>query len=109
MTAAVAMPERTCLGCRARRPQPELVRLASRDGRVVPAWPGAPGRGAYLCPREECLEAAEKKRAFARAFRGPVIMDPAVLREVARRAAARCSSSAPFGSEPAAAIRKVVR
>jgi hypothetical protein len=32
-----------------------------------------------------CLEAAEKKRAFARAFRGPVVLDPAVREACARR------------------------
>ena len=68
MTPAAA-PERTCVGCRTRRPQADLVRLVSRDGAVVPAGPGAQGRGAYLCPDEECLAAAQKKRAFPRAFR----------------------------------------
>jgi uncharacterized protein len=86
VTAAVADPERMCIGCRVRRPQRELVRLSREDGRVVPAQQGALGRGAYLCPALECLDAADKKRAFARAFRGPVIMDPAVRRHVARRA-----------------------
>ena len=82
----VATPERTCVGCRRRRGQAELVRLSARDGRVVPAPPGAPGRSAYVCPEDKCLEAAEKRRAFARAFRGPVILDPAVRTMVARRA-----------------------
>jgi predicted RNA-binding protein YlxR (DUF448 family) len=74
----VATPERTCVGCRRRRGQDELVRLVQVHGRVVKARPGAPGRSAYLCPQENCLEAAEKKRAFARAFRGPVTLDPEV-------------------------------
>jgi uncharacterized protein len=64
-----AAPERTCVGCRTRRPQAELVRVVLRDGVVVPAGPGAQGRGAYVCPDEMCLAAAQKKRAFARAFR----------------------------------------
>ena len=80
----VATPERTCVGCRRRRGQDELIRLVADHGRVVEAWPGAPGRSAYLCPGEICLEAAEKKRAFARAFRGPVTLDPAVRAVVAR-------------------------
>ena len=81
-----AAPERTCVGCRRRRPQGELVRLVGAEGRVVPALPGAPGRGAYVCPDAQCLEAAVKRRAFARAFRGPVTIDPAVRQTVARRA-----------------------
>jgi hypothetical protein len=82
---AVATPERTCVGCRRRRGQGELVRLVQEQGRAVAAPPGAPGRGAYLCPEVKCLEAAEKKRAFARAFRGPVTLDPSVRDAFARR------------------------
>ena len=80
----VSGPERTCIGCRRKRGQAELVRLNDKAGRVVPARPGAPGRSAYLCPEQTCLEAAEKRRAFTRAFRGPVVIDPAVRRAVAR-------------------------
>lgn len=83
----MAAPERTCVGCRRRREQRELVRLVRESGRVVPARPGAPGRSAYLCPELRCLEAAEKKRAFARAFRGPVTLDPTVREAFARRGA----------------------
>jgi len=77
-------PERTCIGCRRTRGQAELVRFSNEAGRVVPALAGTPGRSAYLCPDQTCLEAAEKRRAFARAFRGPVVLDPAVRRAVAR-------------------------
>jgi len=77
-------PERTCIGCRRKRGQAELVRLTNETGRVVPARSGAQGRSAYLCPELTCLEAADKRRAFARAFRGPVVVDPAVRRAVAR-------------------------
>ena len=80
----VSAPERTCIGCRRKSGQADLVRLTSEAGRVVPAPPGAPGRSAYLCPEQACLEAADKRRAFARAFRGPVVLDPAVRRAVAR-------------------------
>lgn len=81
---ALATPERTCVGCRRRRGQGELVKLARVEGRVVLARPGAPGRGAYLCPEEKCLETADKRRAFARAFRGPVTLDPSVRDMFAR-------------------------
>ena len=81
----MATPERTCIGCRRRRGQDELVRLVQDRGRAVAARPGAPGRGAYLCPEVKCLEAAEKKRAFARAFRGPVTLDLSVRDVFSRR------------------------
>jgi predicted RNA-binding protein YlxR (DUF448 family) len=80
----VVAPERTCVGCRRKRGQAELVRLTAEGGFVVPARPGSPGRSAYLCPEQSCLEAADKRRAFARAFRAPVTLDPAVRRAVAR-------------------------
>ena len=80
----MATPERTCVGCRRRRGQDELVRLVQDHGRVVQARPGAPGRSAYLCPEQRCLDAAEKKRAVARAFRGPVTLDPEVRAVIAR-------------------------
>ena len=85
----MATPERTCVGCRRRRGQNELVRLVQDHGRVVTARPGAPGRGAYLCPEVQCLDAAEKRRAFARAFRGPVTLDPSVRQSLAQARGAR--------------------
>ena len=81
----MAVPERTCVGCRRTRAQAELVRLTLEAGRVVPAGTGARGRSAYVCPQVECLDSAEKKRAFARAFRAPVTIDPTVRPAVARR------------------------
>jgi len=80
----VVTPERTCVGCRRKRGQAELVRLTAEGGCVVPARPGSPGRSAYVCPDQSCLEAADKRRAFVRAFRAPVTLDPAVRRAVAR-------------------------
>ncbi len=71
----VAVPERTCVGCRTRRPQAALVRVVLRHGAVVPAGKGVPGRGAYLCPDHECLAAAQKRRAFTRAFRAAAVME----------------------------------
>jgi uncharacterized protein len=49
------------------------MRFASVDGRVTqdPAR-ALPGRGAWLHPRPECLAAAQRRNAFARAFRSRV-------------------------------------
>jgi predicted RNA-binding protein YlxR (DUF448 family) len=99
---AVATPERTCVGCRRKRGQDELVRLVASHGQVVKAWPGAPGRSAYVCPQENCLEAAEKKRAFARAFRGPVTLDPAVRAVFEGPGKMRFNHDSPHDYEPAA-------
>jgi hypothetical protein len=70
--------ERTCIGCRRIVPSSELVRLAAPDGRVALAIRrgGATmprqGRGAWLHPTPDCVNAAVKQRAFGRAFRGKV-------------------------------------
>jgi uncharacterized protein len=98
---AVATPERTCVGCRRKRGQAELVRLVAERGRVVKARPGAPGRSAYVCPEDRCLEAAEKRRAFARAFRGPVTLDPAVRAVFARPGKMRSDDACPHDCAPA--------
>ena len=31
-----------------------------------------PGRGAYVCHKPECFDAAVKRRQFAKSFQGPV-------------------------------------
>jgi uncharacterized protein len=51
-----------------------------RGGRPEPD-PAArePGRGAYLHPRRYCWEQALRRRAFSRAFRSSVTIDPEPL------------------------------
>lgn len=58
------------------RPQSELVRFGAAGGVVVP---DGPGRGAYLCPDPACLEAALRRKAFNRSFRGPVTVGDETL------------------------------
>jgi predicted RNA-binding protein YlxR (DUF448 family) len=68
-----ADPIRTCVGCRRRRPQRELVRcVLPPDGHPVFSRTAA-GRGAWLCvPPAPCFELAVRRRAFDRAWRRPV-------------------------------------
>jgi predicted RNA-binding protein YlxR (DUF448 family) len=67
-----ASPTRTCVGCRMRASQSDLVRVVVRHGR---AWldpqRSSHGRGAYLHPRLECLDLAERRRVWGRALRWP--------------------------------------
>jgi hypothetical protein len=66
-----AEPIRTCVGCRARRRQAELLRFRRRpDGQVVPAILTVRGRSAYLCPSRDCFDEALRRRAFARTLAG---------------------------------------
>ena len=64
-------PTRTCLGCRARRPKSELVRLVRRADGVVAVDVAArlPGRGAYVCADAGCVERALKSGKLSHAFR----------------------------------------
>jgi predicted RNA-binding protein YlxR (DUF448 family) len=71
----LSAPERTCVGCRSRHMQDELIRLALVDGRVTVAGQAPRGRSAYLCAREECLDKALKRAAFKRAFRSEARTD----------------------------------
>ncbi|WP_051063578.1 MULTISPECIES: YlxR family protein [Nocardiopsis] len=63
-------PVRTCVGCRSRAAQSDLVRLVA-DGALVTPDPDrrAPGRGAYLHPDPACRASAERRGAWQRAFR----------------------------------------
>jgi predicted RNA-binding protein YlxR (DUF448 family) len=42
--------------------------------------PDLPGRGAYTCRRLDCFERALERRAFARALRGVVSVEPGLER-----------------------------
>jgi predicted RNA-binding protein YlxR (DUF448 family) len=66
---------RTCVGCRLRSAQDDLLRLqlapvdeGSRTLEPAMRRRARSGRSAYLCPRRSCLDQAIKRRAFTRAF-----------------------------------------
>ncbi|MGI5269888.1 YlxR family protein [Nonomuraea sp. CA-218870] len=76
-----AAPQRTCVGCRVRTDKSELLRLVLVEDQVVPDLRGRlPGRGASLHPSMSCLELAERRRAFSRAFRVPGPLDVSRVR-----------------------------
>ncbi len=68
------IPMRQCLGCREMRPKNELIRVVrSPEGEISLDFRGKkPGRGAYLCPKAECLKRVRKCRGIERAFSVPV-------------------------------------
>ncbi len=75
-------PVRSCIGCRQRRPQSELVRVTKSELGVAVDGP-SDGRGAWLCrgsaageiAAARCVDAALSRRAFARAWRCAVGAD----------------------------------
>jgi len=71
------LPVRTCVGCRTRDHQGDLLRVALVTGRVVPDPEREhSGRGAYVHPSRECVTAAIARKAFGRAFRTGGPLDP---------------------------------
>ncbi len=68
------IPQRQCIGCQKVQPKKELVRIVrSPEGEFSVDFTGKkPGRGAYICHRVECFDAAVKGHRFAKAFMGPV-------------------------------------
>ena len=74
-----ATPIRTCAGCGRKSPQPELLRFVAREGLLMPGQK-LPGRGVYTCRRLACFERALGRRAFSRALRQTVQVDPALAR-----------------------------
>ncbi|MBQ9016267.1 MAG: YlxR family protein [Firmicutes bacterium] len=62
-------PMRRCAGCMESKPKNELLRIACYEGVVsVDPTGKAKGRGIYICPSEDCLAKAKKKKALQRSF-----------------------------------------
>jgi predicted RNA-binding protein YlxR (DUF448 family) len=61
---------RMCIGCREMKPKKELIRMVrSPDGEIGIDLKGkAPGRGAYLCCDQACVDRAVKSRFLEKAF-----------------------------------------
>ncbi|MBI5412206.1 YlxR family protein [Candidatus Peregrinibacteria bacterium] len=60
-------PIRTCIACRTRIPQQELVRFEIKGGKIEIKNKGK-GRGAYLCPKTSCLEKLLKNPKLMKHF-----------------------------------------
>ncbi len=62
------IPMRMCVGCREMFPKKELMRVVKSPENVISfdRVGKAPGRGAYICRRVECLNKAMKIKALER-------------------------------------------
>ncbi len=65
---------RKCTGCQEMKPKKELIRVVkSPEGDFSLDFTGKKqGRGAYICPDEECLEKAHKSKGLERSFKEKV-------------------------------------
>ena len=64
------IPQRQCMGCRERMDKKALIRVVrGTDGSVSLDFSGkAAGRGAYICPKAECLKKAQKVKSLDRSL-----------------------------------------
>lgn len=86
MVSKVPGPFRTCVGCGAKKGKDELLRFTAGFDRSLVLELRGGGRGAYLCPRMECLELAIKQRGFQRTLKTDLaaINKERILEEVKR-------------------------
>ena len=85
------VPQRTCVGCRETGAKREFVRVVRTPIGTVEIDPTGKksGRGAYLCQRRECWQAALKKDRLGHALRATLSeADRVVLLEYAEGLAA---------------------
>lgn len=76
------IPMRMCVGCREMWPKKELLRVVrNNEGAIRIDLTGkASGRGAYICPKTDCLQRAKKSRALERAFEQKI--EPAIYERI---------------------------
>ena len=65
------MPVRMCVGCQEMKNTKEMIRvLKTPEGTfMLDATGKKNGRGAYVCPSEECLQLARKNKGLERSFK----------------------------------------
>lgn len=68
------VPQRMCVGCQEMKPKKELIRIVRTPSESIEVDPTGKksGRGAYICPRVECLQRAAKEKRLERALERPV-------------------------------------
>lgn len=76
----MGLPIRSCIACRKRENQIDLLRIVKSGRQALPdPTRRMSGRGAWLHPR--CLEMAINRKAFERALKSDEILDLAALKE----------------------------
>lgn len=65
------IPMRQCVGCREMKSKRDLIRVirTSEEEILIDATGKKNGRGAYICPKRECLEQAIKSKGLERSLK----------------------------------------
>ena len=68
------IPQRQCMGCRERMDKRSLIRVVrTPEGNVQLDFSGKlSGRGAYICPKADCLKKAQKVKSLERSLEVPI-------------------------------------
>jgi len=81
-------PVRTCIACRGSFTKNDVVRIVAASGGVVVDYrEKLPGRGAYVCPRPECIRKALSREGLSRALHTARLTLPSPEEFIARLAA----------------------
>ena len=64
------VPMRRCVGCMESKPKSDLIRIASYEGALTIDPSGkAKGRGVYISPSRECLDAAYSNNGLRKSLK----------------------------------------
>ena len=71
MGANKKIPMRQCVGCQEMKNKKEMIRVirTSEGEFLLDATGRKNGRGAYICPNQECLKKAVKSKGLERSFK----------------------------------------
>lgn len=77
------IPQRMCVGCHEMKPKKELIRIVRTPQDTVELDPTGKrsGRGAYICPKKECLQKAIKGKRLEKALEKPISKEMLVTLE----------------------------
>ena len=66
-----SIPQRTCIGCNAKKDKNEFIRIVkdNQNNISIVKTGKANGRGAYICDNIECLEKAIKNKKIEKSFK----------------------------------------
>ncbi|MGI6065032.1 MAG: RNase P modulator RnpM [Bacillota bacterium] len=78
------IPQRMCVGCKEMKAKRSLIRVVRtpEETVIIDATGKKAGRGAYICPNEQCLESAIKSKGLEKSLKikiSPEIYD--ILKE----------------------------
>ncbi len=71
MAAGKKVPLRKCIGCGEMKSKKEMIRIikTTENAIVLDKTGKQNGRGAYICPKLQCLETATKSKGLERALK----------------------------------------